>query len=356
MIGLQSKFIKTIHIMSIRETILKLALTATQFSTADVVKLLKNQYSRQSVALELRKLVSEGRLIKGGSTRGSFYLLPDNINKIGSSVEKKLINKNLEEHEVFNDIKKQSIAIKNLQENVYSIVEYSFDEMFNNAIEHSGSKNIEVNAREQLGIFSFEIKDRGIGVFRNLMEKRHLKSELEAIQDLLKGKITTSPHAHSGEGIFFTSKAVDIFVLESFGWRLRVDNLIKDVFVEEIKSLERGTKVKCSIATDSNRHLNEIFERYQTNKEEMAFDKTEVRIKLFAMGTIYISRSQARRVLLGLEKFKTVIMDFDRVPTIGQAFADEIFRVFLINNPKINIVPTNMNKAVEFMVKRVEKP
>ena len=45
-----------------------------------------------------------------------------------------------------------------------------------------------------------------------LKEKRDLKSELEAIQDLLKGKTTTMPKMHSGEGIFFTSKIAFINV------------------------------------------------------------------------------------------------------------------------------------------------
>ena len=74
------------------------------------------------------------------------------------------------------------------------------------------------------------------------------------------------------------------------------------------------------------------------------------------MGTIYVSRSQARRVLNNLDKFKSVILDFDKVPTIGQAFADEIFRVFAQRHPEIEIKAINMNEAVEFMANRVEKP
>ena len=70
------------------------------------------------------------------------------------------------------------------------------------------------------------------------------------------------------------------------------------------------------------------------------------------MGTIYVSRSQARRVLADLDKFKTVILDFDRVPTIGQAFADEIFRVFKAKHPDMTITPVGANEAVAFMIAR----
>jgi hypothetical protein len=42
-----------------------------------------------------------------------------------------------------------------------------------------------------------------------------LKNHLEAIQDLLKGKQTTMPKSHSGEGIFFTSKIADNLTISS---------------------------------------------------------------------------------------------------------------------------------------------
>jgi UTP-glucose-1-phosphate uridylyltransferase len=61
-------------------------------------------------------------------------------------------------------------------------------------------------------------------------------------------------------------------------------------------------------------------------------------------------------VLTGLEKFKSIILDFDKVPTVGQAFADEIFRVFQQRYRNIKITPINMIEPVKFMVDRVEKP
>ena len=227
--------------------------------------------------------------------------------------------------------------------------------MLNNAIDHSKSKNITVELNNKDGQIVFIVEDYGIGVFRNVMDKKGLKSEIDAIQDLLKGKTTTAPHVHSGEGIFFTSKIADLFILESFGYRLRVDNRILDVFIEKIPQ-KRGTRVLFHISSRSSKHLNDVFKEFQTNPNEYAFDKTEVKVKLYTMGTIYISRSQARRVLSGLEKFKSIILDFDKVPTVGQAFADEIFRVFQTRHPEITINPINMVEPVAFMVKRVEKP
>jgi len=313
-------------------------------------------FSRQYASQILRTMINAGKIVKFGSTRAAFYTLPELIDEIGpKATKRRLVNKNIKEHEVFDDLVSVFPVFRTAPENVRSIVHYAFSEMLNNAIEHSRSKNIEVQM-ESNGIIRFVVDDFGIGVFRNVMRQRKLDSELEAMQDLLKGKVTTDPKTHTGEGIFFTSKAADRFVLESFGHRMVVDNIMPDIFFQEDKKVKRGTRVIFTIARESKRHLNDIFKKYQSKPGSYAFDKTEVRVHLFTMGTIYISRSQARRILIGLEKFKKIVLDFDRVPNVGQAFADEIFRVFQGRYPGISIEPINMNETVRFMVGRVEKP
>ena len=227
--------------------------------------------------------------------------------------------------------------------------------MLNNAIEHSKSDKIEVEVVLENKKLRFYVNDYGIGVFRNVMKDRGLKSELEAMQDLLKGKTTTQPKSHSGEGIFFTSKAADQYELESYGYQLVVDNNINDVFFNKVKADKRGTKVSFIISTDSARHLNDVFKQYTSKVDSgSGFDKTEIKVKLYTIGGVYVSRSQARRILAGLEKFKSIILDFEKVPMVGQAFSDEVFRVFKNRHPAIKIKSANMNEAVKFMIDRVE--
>lgn len=342
--------------MEIRDLILKLASQHGRIKTSDVVKELHNTKSRQYVNSVIRDMVNKRQLLKGGATAGSFYVLPQNIHLIGDEITIKLKREDLEEHKVFNDLKEKALFINDLKENVSSILFYAFTEMLNNAIEHSNSQYVEISIRRDKENIIFIINDFGVGVFINVMQQRKLKSELEAIQDLLKGKTTTQPHSHTGEGIFFTSKIADIFILESFGHRLRVDNLIKDIFIEELNPQKRGTKVIFALLLATKKHLNDVFSQFVTEPGEVGFDKTEVKVRLYASGTVYISRSQARRIVTGLDKFKTIILDFDRVTTVGQAFADEIFRVFQQRHQDIKIIPINMAEPVKFMVDRVEKP
>jgi len=65
-----------------------------------------------------------------------------------------------------------------------------------------------------------------------------------------------------------------------------------------------------------------------------------------------MSRSQAKRVVTRVEKFKTVMFDFTGIETIGQAFADEIFRVFANSHPEIELYPINANPDVQAMINR----
>ncbi|HZJ41122.1 MAG TPA: DUF4325 domain-containing protein [Candidatus Saccharimonadales bacterium] len=319
--------------------------------------------SRQYASRFLSELVLSGQLIKIGSTIKAAYAFPEyaktHLEILPVKIKKTFKNYNLEEHKVLDQIESQFPIILKQKENIRHIFIYSFSEMLNNAIEHSKTDNIEIEVSIKGKQLVFVINDFGIGVFRNIMKKKKLNSELEAIQDLLKGKTTTMPSSHSGQGIFFTSRAGEEFILESYDYRLIVNNKINDIFLQEIKGRgkrKKGTKVIFKLSTNSNKHLKEVFDEFSNIGEEsdFGFDKTEIKIKLFIKGGVQISRSQARRVLLGLNQFKIIVFDFDKVPLIGQAFADEVFRVFHNKHPKIKLQTANMNEAVSFMVNRVE--
>lgn len=342
--------------MNIREAILKLAHSKETFSTNDVLKFLNNSFTRAYVLRFVNDLIREGELAKSGTTRAAVYVLAAKRGVLKNEFHKRYKNKDLKEHEVLEEVNKKLNFFNQLPEHIQSIFAYAFSEMLNNAIDHSKSENVSISIEKKGQIIRFVVDDFGIGVFRNIMNKRKLNSPLEAIQDLLKGKLTTQPHAHSGEGIFFTSKVSDVFILESYDYQLRVDNIVDDVFVNDLKPVKSGTRVIFEISVKHSGHLDDVFKQYYTDPDDLAFDKTEVRIKLFTRGSIYVSRSQAKRVLVGLEKFRTVILDFDQVSGVGQAFADEIFRVFQTKNPGIKIIPENMTEAVKFMIGRVEKP
>ena len=175
-----------------------------------------------------------------------------------------------------------------------------------------------------------------------------LTSDLEALQELSKGKLTTLPKGHTGEGIFFTSKVADRFELESGRIKWLVDNVRADVGVGQVP-FRRGTRVRFEARRRPGRKLADVFAEYT---EDFEFKKTRVVVKLFTLGTRFISRSEARRVLSGLDCFAEAVLDFRGVGEIGQGFADEVFRVWAAGHGTTKLAPVNMNDAVSFMVRR----
>jgi DNA-binding transcriptional ArsR family regulator len=67
-----------------------------------------------------------------------------------------------------------------------------------------------------------------------------------------------------------------------------------------------------------------------------------------------VSRAQAKRLMKRLERFHAVILDFTGIEAIGQAFADEVFRVFVNEHPDVELTYTGAGPEVEKMIKRAK--
>lgn len=338
--------------MDIKRVILEKLRKNGRVKASEIVKL--TGFSRAYTNRFFQQLRDEGMIVMLGKSNRAHYVLARAETVLAA--RKKILRdhsilrvKGLQEDIVLNNIKSKTGIFMGISSNISNIVSYAFTEMLNNAIEHSRSEAIEISIeREKENIF-FRVIDSGVGIYNNIMQKKHLHDQLEAIQDLIKGKLTTAPEAHSGEGIFFTSKVADLLIIQSSRKKLVFDNLLDDIFIKDISDIT-GTKIQFSISLDSKRSLNNIFRQYTDDSSE--FSKTRVVVKLYKNGLEYISRSQARRIVSGLDKFKTVVLDFKGIETVGQGFADEVFRVWKSRFPQIDITYKNANENVCFMIKR----
>ena len=101
--------------------------------------------------------------------------------------------------------------------------------------------------------------------------------------------------------------------------------------------------------------MTPVFDEFASSHND-DFNKTIVPVSLVQYGNeTLVSRSQAKRLLARIDCFKTVVFDFDNVEEIGQAFADEFFRVFVNQHPDIQIIPINTNDYVQKMINRASK-
>ncbi len=314
----------------------------------DLVKAVSRTFeiNRQAAFKHVMKEVRRGTIIKVGRTRGTKYALPD-ANDISFSVTLKA---GTAEEDVWNQHVKQRLLT--LPENVFGICKYGFSEMFNNVIDHSEGRRAVCTIQFREGKVKLYVKDDGVGVFRKIERELHLGSIREAILHLSKGKVTTDPQRHSGQGIFFTSRAFDDFYILANGmYYRRFDE--NDWLLEHEKNSHatKGTTIKMEIDTGSDKQMQDVYRRY-ADADVDGFRKTVVAVALSANeNDPHVSRSQAKRLLIGLEKFRHIVLDFKGVPSVGQAFVDEIFRVFQNQFPSIEITYVNANEDVEFMIR-----
>lgn len=235
-----------------------------------------------------------------------------------------------------------------ISEEARAIDAYAVTEMVNNAIDHSGGTSVSIEARRSAGIITIAVQDDGVGVFQNVREGFDLADDFAAVAELTKGKRTTDAERHTGEGIFFTSKAVDVFELAANNVVWTVDNSAEDQSVG-VSNVAIGTRVRLQLAADATRELSAVFRAFS---EEHDFVRSQPIIKLFEIGTEFVSRSEAKRLLAGMAEFSTITLDFDKVASVGQGFVDEVFRVWARQHPEVKLIPLNANPAVEFMIER----
>jgi anti-sigma regulatory factor (Ser/Thr protein kinase)/biotin operon repressor len=329
---------------NVNDVIVDLFCDKETISSSDLAKELN--VSRQAAHKHLRRLVERGELERVGAGRGSRYRRPRQARQQQFHYE----TSGLEEDRVWDEVRRDTAAIGAFGEKAQEILQYAVTELVNNVIDHSGADQVRVDVEgdEQVAL---TISDEGVGLFKHVQQGFGLATELEALQELSKGKTTTMPARHSGEGLFFVSKAVDLFEVESGELRWLVDNVRCDMVVEDLETPHQGTAVTVTISTFCERELAAIFEEYT---EDFEFIRTKQVIKLYSIGVRFVSRSEGKRLMHGLERFREVVLDFKGVRGVGQAFADEVFRVWPSIHSHVTLIPVNMSRSVEFMVRRAQ--
>jgi len=313
------------------------------------------EISRQAAHQQVAKLVKEGAIVAHGSARSRRYELASLVDQIFVLP----LSANLQEDQVWRELIRPEL--KDAAENVLRICEYGFTEMLNNAIDHSEGQEVMVRIMITLSRIELTVSDDGVGIFRKIQRELGLVEPRLAILELAKGKLTTDPARHTGEGIFFTSRAFDSFTILSHNLAFLHDNededgdwlMDDDLDEEPAKDPVEGTYVAMRIDPQSSRNLKEVFDQYTSPDDDYGFTKTVVPVNLARIGDEnLVSRSQAKRLLGRIDRFQEVVLDFDKVDTIGQAFADEIFRVYRLQHPNVNIVAINDNENVARMIMR----
>ncbi len=254
--------------------------------------------------------------------------------------------------------------LKNCSAKAQEIWQYVCMEILNNALEHSGGSEIRIHVTTNCLYTTVSIVDDGRGAFTTLldsMKDRGWKGPQieDAVVELLKGKITSAPLEHSGEGIFFTSKMVNQFFLwadDSIAcWGNTQDlSVVKSHILAYSSRIGKvGTYVMMTLENETETDIKKVFDTYAD--VEQGFYKTVIPVYSACLYAQPVARSQARRICKRLEEFKEVILDFADVDFMGQGFSDEIFRVYALKHPEVTIRIQNATSDVVRMVYHVAR-
>ena len=304
--------------------------------------------TRQAVSRHMKALSEEGLVSAEGRTSQRTYKLVTLRSKIFTAPLDELKEDRFWRQEV-------GPFLAGVRDNVLQIWQYGFTVMVNNAIDHSGGTKVIVTVETTAATTTVWITDDGVGIFRKIQAELGLEDERHAILELAKGKLTTDPQRHTGEGIFFTSRMFDDCVILSGGVYFSLKTGEEEDWILERERTGEGTTVVMSLRNLRSRTVKQIFEKYTVSRKDFVFNRTIVPVRLAKHGAEQlVSRSQAKRLLARFERFKVVILDFAGIDEIGQAFADEIFRVYSLQHPEVRIVPANTGPEVKRSIKRAK--
>nr|TDJ65535.1 MAG: DUF4325 domain-containing protein [Pseudomonadota bacterium] len=315
----------------------------------DIAKVTADKFgiTRQAVGRHLKNMVSEGGLMCDGTTRARTYKLRP-LQTLDREVP---IDASLSESDAWLTIILPALE-SSLPENVVDLWHYGFTEIFNNAIDHAEGRIAQIHFERTAVSTTLLLHDDGVGIFQKIQGALGLADERHAVLELFKGKFTTDPDNHTGEGIFFTSRMFDEFIIWSGDTFFSHDEPTnQDWAHRSTKPAEKGTTVLLSLSNHTSKTMTRVFNRFRSEGEEYGFTKTIVPVKMTEYGDDkLVSRSQAKRLMARFDRFKTVVLDFKGVSSIGRSFADEVFRVYINQHPEIMITSMNENSAVKRMI------
>ena len=316
----------------------------------DIVKTVIRKFglSRQAVLRHMYVLIQGGRVTAHGKTKDRYYELNPIVNRTVTIT----ITPKLEEDKIGR--KYLFPHLSDFSSNLREICEYGFMEIVNNVISHSEGDQCTLKLNITAKNVHMYVHDNGVGIFRKIKEHFDLENQHHAILELSKGRLTTNPKTHIGDGIFSIIHLFDKVQINSGGLCWKYD-ISKGHQVVESGSDQGGTSVSINIATSSKNRLQNVFNKYSTEIKTSLFDRTEVPVILGKFDSEnFMSRSQARRLSRNLEKFHEVCIDFKGIKLIGDSFADEIFRVFQNQHPDLKIDCINTNVQIENLVSGVK--
>jgi len=236
---------------------------------------------------------------------------------------------------------------------VARLAQHAFTELLNNAIDHSGGSGVTVSVRQNATHLQMLVSDDGCGLFERIEQSFAIGDPTLAMLELSKGKLSSQPERHCGQGLFYVARLADVFELHANRQAFQHRGWGRAGWHAGRPMPHTGTSVFLAIALDTPRTLDAVL-RAHSVQGGYGFDATQVPLRLLTGPQVGLeSRAQARRAVARLAAFRRAELDFSGIEDIGPAFADELLRVFARANPAVELRPVALAPRVKAMLDAV---
>ncbi|CAD5375257.1 conserved hypothetical protein [Rubrivivax sp. A210] len=232
---------------------------------------------------------------------------------------------------------------------VQRMAQHAYTELLNNAIDHSGGGSVTISMRQTPLQLQLLVSDDGCGLFERIGRDFAIADPLLAMFELSKGKLTSTPAAHLGHGLYFTSRLADVFDIHANQAAFQCRSWDSRSWHAARPATQDGTSVYLALQLDTPRTLDAVLRAHSVDGAGYGFETTVVPLQLIGGATL-ASRADAKRVAARLPQFRRAEIDFTGIAEVGHSFADELFRVFRNQHPGLDLRPTGMAPQVAAMV------
>lgn len=238
-----------------------------------------------------------------------------------------------------------------LSPNVARLAQHAFTELLNNAVDHSDGQNVAVSIRQSATHLQMLVSDDGCGLFDRISKTFHIGEPSLAMLELSKGRLTSQPDRHCGQGLFFVARMADVFELHANQHSFQRRSWGRTGWQPGRPAPHSGTSAFVAIALDTDRTVQQVLQAHSVDGASYAFETTSVPLQLLTGHQVGLeSRAQARRVAHRLTAFRRADLDFSGIDEVGPAFADELFRVYARAHPEVSLQPVGCGPRVNSML------
>jgi len=313
-----------------------------QYPDALAARLMRNfGISRQAASQHLQTLVEAGLLAASGQTRARTYRALPMIQHTKQLHVTPILEEDIAWREYI------APHLGEATENIREICHFGFTEILNNVLDHSGATRVTVGVSGTSTTIDITVTDNGTGIFQAIADSLELEDARHVALELSKGRLTTNAVRHAGGSLFVTAQLFDTLTIQSGRSVLEQRGTSGEATLRDEAFSIKGTSVRMSISRQAKRTLAVVLDEISDAERDARQARVHVPVSLMQYGEdTLMSRSQARRLVARLDDLDQVLLDFSGVASIGPAFADEVFRCFRQENPRVTLITANANQDV----------